>query len=172
MAYNAGASSGNLVFIQSQTASGAAAIDFTTGIGSTYNDYQLVIDGVSCSADGQDLTLLVSTDGGSTYKTTNYSCGGVFFNSGGTNASTPSTTYFQLTFNTQISTLAYGNFRLYSLFNGEQPNITGQSSYTLVNAYIGLCVAGFTTDTVVNALRVVFTSGTITGTVKLYGIVN
>ena len=39
-AYNAAIATGNMVLISSQTASASASISFTTGIDSTYKEYQ------------------------------------------------------------------------------------------------------------------------------------
>ena len=166
-----GGGSGNLVLIQSQTVSGAASINFTTGIGATYNDYLIKIDGVSSSMDADILNLLVSQNGGSTYLTTGYSNAYWNFTQSASGAS-PSSTSFFLVYVVDIGTLIFGQFTLYSLFNGNNPNIWGSSTFPQGGNGIFGISAGFTTNTVVNALQVIFTSGTITGTVKLYGIVN
>lgn len=72
--FQAAASGGNLVLIQSQTASNSASISFTTGITSTYNTYLFVYTAVPAT-NNAIMQIQVSTDGGSTYKNTGYQAG-------------------------------------------------------------------------------------------------
>jgi len=170
-AFTAQSNTGNTVLIQSQTVSGVSEITFTSGIGSTYNDYFLVIDGLSTSVNADSIDLTVSTNGGSSYLTTGYA-GQYFAAFGGSSGANPITTGIRLFYVPDQNTLGYGTLRIYSLFNGSNPNFTGHT--TGVNA--GIClttlIGGFTGNTVVNALRIKATTGNLTGTVKLFGIVN
>ena len=61
---------GNLVHIQSQTASNSASISFTTGINSTYKEYQFYFINVGARTNGTELLFQGSTDGGSNYGVT------------------------------------------------------------------------------------------------------
>ena len=66
---------GNLIHIQSQTASNSASISFTTGINSTYKEYQFYFYDIHCRTNGANFTFNLSTDSGSNYnvtKTTTY----------------------------------------------------------------------------------------------------
>lgn len=74
--------------IQSQTASASSSIDFTTGINGTYGKYVIEITNVVLSTT-TTLQCLVSTNGGSSYVTTNYLWAGTFSASGA--AATPNT---------------------------------------------------------------------------------
>jgi len=67
-------SGGALNLISTQTASASASIEFTSGIDSTYNIYEIHIIQAHCSADNQILQIGFK-DGGSSYdaiKTTTY----------------------------------------------------------------------------------------------------
>jgi hypothetical protein len=61
---------GTLVHIQSQTASNSASISFTTGINSTYKEYQFYFINMRPATDQVPFMFNLSTDGGSTYAVT------------------------------------------------------------------------------------------------------
>ena len=61
---------GNLIHIQSQTASNSASISFTTGINSTYKEYQFYFINVRPATDGVLFQFNLSTDSGSNYNVT------------------------------------------------------------------------------------------------------
>lgn len=66
------ASSG-LQLISVQTVSSAvAAVDFTSGIDATYDEYEITMHGVLPSVNDAGLVLRVSTDGGATYQSSSY----------------------------------------------------------------------------------------------------
>jgi hypothetical protein len=69
-AYNAAIATGNMVLISSQTASASASISFTTGLDSTYKEYQFYFINMHPSNDDIDFEFNVSTDGGSNYNVT------------------------------------------------------------------------------------------------------
>jgi hypothetical protein len=69
-ALNAGIATGNMVLLSSQTASASASISFTTGIDSTYKEYQFYFINIHAGSSGQDFTFNMSTDGGSNYNVT------------------------------------------------------------------------------------------------------
>jgi hypothetical protein len=62
-AYNASIATGNMVLISSQTASASSSISFTTGIDSTYKEYQFHLINVHCNTDDTTLGLNFTTDG-------------------------------------------------------------------------------------------------------------
>ena len=68
-AYNAAVATGGMVLISSQTASASATISFTTGISSTYKEYQFYFINMHPSSDANTFQFQGSTDGGSTYAT-------------------------------------------------------------------------------------------------------
>lgn len=61
---------GNLIHIQSQTASASASISFTTGIDSTYKEYQFYFINIHPATNGASFRINFSTDGGSNYNVT------------------------------------------------------------------------------------------------------
>jgi hypothetical protein len=69
-ALNAAIATGNMVLLSSQTASASASISFTTGIDSTYKEYQFYFINIHPASSGQDFTFNMSTDGGSNYNVT------------------------------------------------------------------------------------------------------
>jgi hypothetical protein len=69
-AYNAAIASGGMVLLSTQTASASASISFTTGIDSTYKEYQFWFVACHASSNGARLTFNLSTDSGSNYNVT------------------------------------------------------------------------------------------------------
>jgi len=64
---------GGLVHISTTNiTSGTANVQFTSGIDSTYNAYLFILSDVHPATDEQPLEMTVSTDGGSSYISTNY----------------------------------------------------------------------------------------------------
>jgi hypothetical protein len=74
-ALNAAVATGNMVLLSTQTASSSATISFTTGIDSTYKEYQFWFINIHPATDGAEFEFNMSTDAGSNYnvtKTTTY----------------------------------------------------------------------------------------------------
>jgi hypothetical protein len=74
-AYNASVATGGMKLISSQTASASASISFTTGIDSTYKEYQFYFINMHPATDDIQFQFNMSTDSGSNYnvtKTTTY----------------------------------------------------------------------------------------------------
>ena len=69
-ALNAAIATGNMILLSSQTASASASISFTTGIDSTYKEYQFYFINIHGSVDDTGLVFNFSTDGGSNYNVT------------------------------------------------------------------------------------------------------
>ena len=61
---------GKMTLISSQTASGSASIEFTSGIDSTYPIYKFEFINIHPSVDGSFFQFNMSTDGGSNYNVT------------------------------------------------------------------------------------------------------
>jgi len=58
---------GKMTLISSQTASGSASIEFTTGIDSTYPIYKFELINIHLSQDANNTHMSASTNGGSSY---------------------------------------------------------------------------------------------------------
>jgi len=64
---------GGLVLISStNVTSGVSDVQFTSGIDSTYNVYKIIISNSHGATDNADMELLISTDGGSSYASSDY----------------------------------------------------------------------------------------------------
>ncbi len=73
-----GGGSGSFVLVEQHTASTSAALNFTTCISSTYDEYVIEILSVIPTTNGVALQFQVSTNGGSSYDTgTNYAWSGI-----------------------------------------------------------------------------------------------
>ena len=66
-ALNAAIATGNMILLSSQTASSSASISFTTGIDSTYKEYQFYFINMHPATNGVEFQFNMSTDGGSSY---------------------------------------------------------------------------------------------------------
>jgi hypothetical protein len=69
-AYNASVATGGMKLISSQTASASASISFTTGIDSTYKEYQFYFINIHPATNNTFFTFNMSTDSGSNYNVT------------------------------------------------------------------------------------------------------
>lgn len=63
-----------LVFIATQTISNTTSLQFTSGISTIYDNYLILLHAVTTNADevGNQIIIQLSTDGGSTWKSTGY----------------------------------------------------------------------------------------------------
>jgi hypothetical protein len=185
-AYNAAISQGNMVLISSQTASNSASISFTTGIDSTYKEYQFYFIDVHSRTNEEHFTFNLSTDAGSNYNVTK------------------TTTWFE-SYHKENDTgdgLAYGTdedlaqstgFQRLASYTSQNADdsIAGSmqlfnpASTTYVKHFISNInhagntlyqrnqfVAGYgNTTSAINAIQFKMTSGNMDGTILMYGIV-
>jgi len=185
-AYNASVATGGMVLISSQTASNSASISFTTGIDSTYKEYQFYFINIAPRTDDVGFTFNLSTDAGSNYNVTKTS------------------TFFQSIHSEDDADteLAYRTAQDLAQSTGEQPisyksgngadeNISGSltifnpastvyvkhficnaMTYFEANASYNFFIAGYgNTTSAVNAIRFKMSSGNMDGTILMYGIV-
>ena len=183
---------GTLIHIQSQTASNSASISFTTGIDSTYKEYQFYFIDIAARTQRAILGVNFSTDGGSNYNVTKTTTAFFAYHSETNDAdaavsydtgfdlaqSTADQRLTQYITNTSDSS-ACGNM---SLFN--------PSSTTYVKHFISCCnnmvitsdfteyftmnqfVAGYgNTTSAINAVRFQMSSGNMDGTIAMFGVV-
>jgi hypothetical protein len=186
-AYNASVATGNMVLISSQTASNSASISFTTGIDSTYKEYQFYFIDIDAVTSNSLFTFNLSTDGGSNYNVTKTT---TWFYSAHNESDTDAfvnyessldlaqSTAFQPIGNGQSTESKTCSAGLLTLFN--------PASTTYVKHFISNInsrnpnpystndfVAGYgNTTSAVNAIQFKFASGNINaGTILMYGIV-
>jgi hypothetical protein len=184
-AYNASVATGNMVLISSQTASNSASISFTTGISSTYKEYQFYFIDIHGRSDGEFLSFNLSTDAGSNYNVTKTTTAfrayhdqadttAVLGYDGGQDLA--QSTAFQ-----NIGTTGNGadeNLGGYlSLFNPASTVyvkhfIAVHNCHTYDDANFNVYTAGYgNTTSAVNAVQFKMTAGNFDGTILLYGIV-
>ncbi len=166
-----------ITLVSTQTVSGVNKIDIT-GLTNSYNMYQIVLTATG-SAQGY-LNLRCSTNNGVSFDTgNNYSYSTIVFTTQstgpvGVQAIAASSIIFAVN-NTLLNIGSPLFCNLYMAFpsNGSfSPCFTGtavgnDSSSRVINS---IPAGYYTAATTVNAIRLYFSSGTITGTVKVYGI--
>jgi hypothetical protein len=185
-AYNAAIATGNMVLISSQTASASASIEFTTGIDSTYKEYQFYFINIHPATDNADFTFNMSTDSGSNYnvvKTTTLFRASLL--EAGTGGDVEYRTAEDLAQSTGFQIISYsvGNgvdescVGTLQLFNPASTTyvkhfISVSNTYMGTNATRNDFVAGYgNTTSAVNAVQFKMSSGNIDdGTILLYGI--
>jgi len=187
-AYNAAIATGNMVLISSQTASNSASISFTTGIDSTYKEYQFYFIDIHPRTDGANFTFNLSTDAGSNYNVTKTSSSFYAFHSENdidtslgyvtANDLAQSTGEQILAGNNGISNDADGSCSgSMSLFNPASTtyvkHFISNCNYMIDADYsINLYIGGYgNTTSAINAIRFKMSSGNMDGTILMYGIV-
>lgn len=177
---------GDMVFISSQTASSSASISFTTGIDSTYKEYQFYFINIHPATDSAEFQFQCSTNGGSTYATTATTTYFVsYHNEADTDTGLVYDTGGDLAQSTSFQNISYDTG------NGNDESSSGvlklfnPSSTTYVKHFISECQwynagdycnlgysAGyFNTTSAINAIQFKYTSGNIDdGTILMFGI--
>jgi hypothetical protein len=185
-AYNASVSTGGMVLISSQTASNSASISFTTGINSTYKEYQFWFIDIHARTNDVQFTFNMSTDSGSNYnvtKTTTYFRS--FHNEADTDAQLIYSGSDDLAQSTAFKKIAIevGNdadqalVGTLQLFNPASTTyvkhfISSVSNYLDPNYADLASTAGYgNTTSAVNAVQFKMSSGNFDGTILMYGIV-
>jgi hypothetical protein len=176
-----GGAAGALVFLESQTASGSATLDFTS-LSDTYNDYFMKISGLIPASNALDLWMRFATDNTPTWDTgNNHRWGRHYLNMagavGGTGdggatssivigASVGTTSGYS--FNAEIYLHNMRTAALYKIINVQSTHLIDSDG----NLY-GLNVRGAWKDSTHKAygIRLLMSSGNIaSGVAKLYGI--
>ena len=185
-AYNAAIATGNMVLISSQTASNSASISFTTGIDSTYKEYQFYFINIHSVNNEVNFQFQGSTNGGSTY--------------GVTATSSTFRTYHDeadadtsLAYDGSMDLAQSTSFAQIGRFQGNVSDESGSGTLTLYNPssttyvkhwttvyaeyfasdYTNTSFTGgyFNTTSAINAVKFQMSSGNIDeGTILMYGI--
>jgi hypothetical protein len=184
-AYNASVATGNMVLISSQTASDSASISFTTGIDSTYKEYQFWFVDIHSRTDTVSFGFNGSTDSGSNYNVTKTTTAFEAYNfessasyalgyEAGSDLA-QSTSDQKLCLNNG-SGADESNSGTLILFNPSSTTYVKHFlSNSLANSASNYCindyVAGYmNTTSAVNAIRFQMSSGNFDGTILMYGI--
>jgi hypothetical protein len=184
--YNAAIATGNMVLISSQTASNSASISFTTGISSTYKEYQFWFVDIHPRTDGGLFQFNMSTDSGSNYNVTKTTTAfRAIHNEAGTSTQLSYRTDFDLAQSTDFQGL------MEAIGNGADESASGTlqlfnpASTTYVKHFISnfngyydgdysfnYYIAGYgNTTSAINAVQFKMDSGNMDGTILMYGIV-
>lgn len=151
-------------------ASSSSALQFTTCLSSSYNNYQLIFRGIVTSVDAAKLSIKFSTDGGSTYLSSGYSWYALQSFVGGSNTFGSTSDSALTVINSQSSTATKGAGGYITLTDmnstsGWKRGVGQFTNWTEVGAG-GLStwnVGGeIQTTTAINAIEVVPSSGNIT----------
>ena len=167
----------------SQTASASASIVFTSGIDSTYDQYKVVVSGLTASTSSAMVEMRISQDGGSTYKSggTDYVYTNWFSNSAGTSGvGSTSTGAAQIVLNTGANNTA-GHGLDYNITFDHPSSSSLNKTFTFDaggilndgNLYRITGCGSYVTDTnAINAIEFIMSVGNIaTGNFYLYGLV-
>jgi len=186
-AYNASVATGGMVLISSQTASASASISFTTGIDSTYKEYQFYFINIHPATDTADFTFNISTDGGSNYNVTKTT---TFFRANHLEDGS----FTQLAYDTAHDLAQGTGFQTLAKDAGSDSDENSSGSLTLFNpsstTYVKHFISSISssndypaestqfmagygnTTSAVNAIQFKFDTGNIDdGTILMYGIV-
>jgi hypothetical protein len=184
-AYNAAIATGNMVLISSQTASNSATVSFTTGIDSTYKEYQFWFIDINPATDNTDFTFNMSTDSGSNYNVTKTT---TFFRaeneegafgallSYNTGEDLAQSTSFQIIANDAGSGADESTSGTLTLFNPSSTTyvkhfISDVNTYHFQNYAMRFFCGGYgNTTSAVNAIQFKMSSGNFDGTILLFGI--
>ena len=189
-AYNAAIATGGMKLISTQTASNSASISFTTGIDSTYKEYQFYFINIHPRTDDVQFQFNMSTDSGSNYNVTKTTT--MFRAYHYEDGTSPLLNY--ITAGDLAQSTAFQPLNQSTLFsNASDENLGGTmslfnpSSTTYVKHFIhnnngnffdagDIClthyVAGYAnTTSAINAIQFKMSSGNIDGTILMYGIV-
>jgi len=166
--------------LEQHTASNSATLDFTSWYSSTYDEYVIELVNVLPATNSQDLWFRVSTDGGSTYLTTNtYFYGISYVPNTGASGVTQGSSVAQIILFTAIgNTSANGGLNgTMKLFNPGSASIRKSMTYHVAANqatafYMGIGSAVQSGTAAINAFRLLYASGNITsGVVRVYGVV-
>ena len=184
--YNAAIATGNMVLIRSQTASDSASISFTSGLTSTYKEYQFWFIDIHARTDNTDLNFNLSTDAGSNYNVTKTTT--LFRTRHRENDATAEVGYepaYDLAQSTSDQLLLtrlgsdadQAGVGVLQLFNPSSTTyvkhfIASMNNYSFDDYTLGDFIAGYgNTTSAVNAIRFQISSGNFDGTILMYGIV-
>jgi hypothetical protein len=185
-AYNASVATGGMKLISSQTASNSASLSFTTGINSTYKEYQFYFIDIHPRTDNVFLTFNGSTDGGTNYNVTKTTTSFILFHY-------EDDTYTTLEYDVGSDLAQSTGFQRIIRDMGNLSDEVGAGSMSLFNpastTYVkhfmartsanvyfdsqqDFHIAGYcNTTSAINAVQFKMSSGNMDGTILMYGIV-
>lgn len=165
------------VLLQTQTVSGVSAVDFTSGIDSTYDHYILRITDLAFPTNASYLLMRFSTDGGSSFISSNGYIWNMSLTTDGANgasAGIPDSSIRLLTEQSNVaSVFSGGSIELVGLSGSRYKGFNSKITYARNGANIATAnVGGWLANTSpVNGIRLLpSVSATLSGTFSLYGV--
>ena len=184
----ANASGGTLTLLSTQTASSSASLSFTTGLNSTYDEYQFHFINIHSQNNTVQFQFNGSTDSGSNYNVTKTTTHFRAFHNEAddqtslqyeTSADLAQSASAQILFRNQGNNNDDSGNGVLTLFNPSSTTYVKhfisviQNSNSTVNqgSYNGYIAGYFNTTSAINAVQFSFDSGNIDdGIIKLYGV--
>lgn len=172
-------SKAGMVHIVTKTASASATLDFTEFDASIYSQYVFTIHSLKPTSDGQDIRVVLSTDGGSTFVTTNdydWGIAGNTVNAGTFDERDTSTSYIRIARDVDSDATRMG---LCATLNLYDPSLAGDTVlggtgmwHRNDNSRYNAVMHGFLNgSSAVDAIRFFAESGTLaSGTITMYGL--
>lgn len=165
------------ILIQTQTASGATVLDFTTGISSTYDQYVLRVTDLSVATDNCNVLMRFSTDGGSSFISAASYVWNQILTTDGVNGATSGIGDTALRLITgQANTASIycgGEIRFSGLSGSRYKGFNSDFTYARSGSNIATSIVGgwIANTTAVNAIRILLGGGTtFSGKFSLYGL--
>lgn len=177
---NGAAISSGLNLIKSVTASGASSVEFKNGVSdvvidNTYSNYRIIGFNIVPSENDKNILIRFSTDGGSSYITSGYDTliqrniaaslnsglsrtdAALFYNNVGNNTNEEGS--FDFTVFNPSSSSFFTHYQSMGITRNADANVTFFQSGGIYEA-----------TSAIDAFQILFDSGNISGTFKLYGI--
>ena len=165
-----------LVYIDTQTASSSSSISFTSGISTNFKTFLVKIRNLNPSSNAANILLTFSTNGGSSYLSTNYNYYDFFVTNALGNDSATGTSSIH-TFSDVSSTAKFAineDITLYNFSNSVQVKSVYYQYMAQNGTPVPVIVEGYgnnTGTTAVNAIKFAPSAGTFTtGNFYLYGV--
>ncbi len=162
-----------LVYLTTVSPSAVGNIDITTGFTSKYTTYLMKLRNMTVSNNSIILRMKFSTDGGSSYSTTNYSSVQIF---DGTSLDDNTSTSFGYVEGDESNTstiLQNIDVLLFNVSNAQMKSAYtysgGFQAFSNIMSTRNMATIN-TVTTAVNAIRVETSAGTMTGKIYLYGV--
>lgn len=172
-------SNGGYVLLATVNASAASSVSFnSTYITSTYNKYSIEFDGLTAGTDAQSIELQVSADNGSNWISSGYYWAATVANTAGSSSGNGSTSASFIDIGGGNTIKNSANLRVAGTIKFSNPSATNICMFVydagLWNSTTSLRridgAGAYATAGAINAIRILMSSGTITGNFHLFGI--
>lgn len=165
-----------MILLGTFTASGGSAIDLTSVVTSTYRHYRIVLHSILPATDTADLWLRVSTDNGSTFvSSSSYLYSSVRVDSsastvtGGTSSGADVKIVIGSSLSNASNEIYAGHIDIWTVANQFRAKFSGAYLNAAGNS-VSIDGSGHTGTLTVDAIRIMASTGNISGTVRIYGI--